>query len=283
MGKCIVLLIILIFILSGLFVVKPSFAQTTKPAVPEFTLKFVEYPYDVAPTTTIDPYTGNTTTTQAGYHVENSSIQLIIKNQPFSPYKGSNDNYVLFSYNISIKGHYSNDWKYYPDAYWKIPLVASKSDYTVISFGLTYNESDPYTYRWDVPDGGQVDFCVEALIGYYNETVALYPIPGGEFHFFNFIGESSGWSDIQTLNISDGSIITSPRTTSSSSPIPTALPSPSPTATPEQASTQSGVLFGFNWEQIAIILLGVVVVVLALTLVLSRRKSVKPPAKPSNA
>lgn len=275
MHKCSALLLILVIMLSSLYIVKSSFTQSVKPTVPEFTLKFVKYPYDVAPTTTIDPYTGKTITIQEGYRVENSSIEVIIKNQPFSPYKSSNGNYVRLSYNISIKGHYSDDWKYYPDAYWKIPLVASQGDYTVISFGSNYNESDPYSYRWDVPDSGQVDVRVEALIGYYNETVSLYPIPGGEFHFLNFVGESSGWSNTQTLNINDGSITTNPSTTPSSSPTSTALPSQNPTAISQQPSPQSNTLLSLDWEQVAIILLCAAVVVLVLTLVFSRRRRAK--------
>ena len=61
----------------------------SKPSVPEFSVRIVAYPYDVPPetTTTIDEYTGKeTTTTQPGYHVENKSIEITIKNQPFTPY-----------------------------------------------------------------------------------------------------------------------------------------------------------------------------------------------------
>jgi hypothetical protein len=206
MHKIITLLFMLSTLLS-LITINLSFAQFSKPTVPEFTLNVVEHPYNVAPITTIDPYTGKTVITQAEYNVENTSIQIVIKNQPFTPYN-SNGEYIVLSYNVSLKGHYDDSWKYYPNAYWKIPLIASKSDYTVISFGSDYNESDPYSYQWDVPDSGKVDFRVEALIGYYNETITLYPIPGGEFHNFQFIGESSGWSNTQTLTIDNSQIPT---------------------------------------------------------------------------
>ena len=42
-----------------------------------------------------------------------------------------------------------------------------------------------------------------------------------------------------------------------------------------QQSTQNGVLFGFNWEQIAIVLSGMTVIVLAVLLVFSRKRSKK--------
>jgi hypothetical protein len=93
------------------------------------------------------------------------------------------------------------------------------------------------------PNATQIDFQVEALIGYYTADDV-------------FIGQSSGWSNTQTLNVSDGSTSTNLGTTSPSS----------------SNLQQTG---NFDWEQIAIILLGVTVIVLAFTLVLSRRRSAK--------
>jgi hypothetical protein len=217
MRKCngkIVLLLILILIESTLIIVKPSSAQTLKPTVPEYSIMVVEHPYNVAPITTIDPYTGKTVTTQEGYRVENRSIELAIKNQPFTSYKNSNGDSILLAYNISLKGHFEDKWKYYPDAYWKIPLISSKDYYTVVSFGSgsAYNESDPNSSHWDVPDSGQIDFRVQALIGYYNETDILYPI---RFHDMHFIGEQSDWSKPKTITIS-----TNTTTDPSSSPSP---------------------------------------------------------------
>jgi len=88
------------------------FRGEAKPSVPEFTLKVVEYPYDVAPTTTADPYTGKTVTTQADYHVENKSIEITIINQPFSPYDDANDKRISLYYNVTVKGHYEDNWDY---------------------------------------------------------------------------------------------------------------------------------------------------------------------------
>ena len=80
------------------------------PSVPKFTLKLVAYPYDVAPTTTLDPYTGNNVTTEEGYRVENQSIQITITNQPYS-YTFNGTNYKIF-YNVRVKGHFEADnWK----------------------------------------------------------------------------------------------------------------------------------------------------------------------------
>jgi hypothetical protein len=71
--------------------VAPVSAQAGyKPSVPQInSIKFVDSSYDVPPssTTTVDQYTGKeTTTTKPGYHVEQTSIEVTIKNQPFTPY-----------------------------------------------------------------------------------------------------------------------------------------------------------------------------------------------------
>ncbi|MGD0643621.1 MAG: hypothetical protein ABSA75_01800 [Candidatus Bathyarchaeia archaeon] len=77
------LLIVLLASSSLSIIIKPAFAQSIPtPSLPTFTLKFVAEPYYVAPTTTIDPFTGQNVTTQAGYYVENQSIYLTITNYP---------------------------------------------------------------------------------------------------------------------------------------------------------------------------------------------------------
>jgi hypothetical protein len=218
-GKTLALLLTLTIAVSALtlLTVKPINAQTIpKPTIPEFTVTLASNPYDVAPITTTDPYTGETVITQAGYHNENRSILISIKNQQFTAFKDSNGNRIVLSYNISSRGHYSDDWSYYTNALWKTPLITSNGEYTVTSFGYTYDENNPYTYLTNIPENGKVDFRVEGLIGYFNETITRYPVPGGEFHRLDFIGESSGWSNTQTISIPDGSVSSS-------------TPNPSPT------------------------------------------------------
>ena len=108
-SKSFTLILTLIMVLSSLTlqIVKPAFAQSIpKPSVPEFTIETVSRPYDVPPATTTatDPYTGKqTTTTQPGYHVENKTIEAVIKNSLGTSY-----------YNFRYKGHYTQDWSYFP-------------------------------------------------------------------------------------------------------------------------------------------------------------------------
>ena len=95
-----------------------STSEIPKPSIPEFTVKLVAYPYDVPPTppttsTTIDPYTGEehviTNPGKPGYRVENRSVEITIRNQPFTEFKLDN-NHISFFYSMSYKGHYEEDW-----------------------------------------------------------------------------------------------------------------------------------------------------------------------------
>ena len=88
------LILSLIMVISSLSLIsiKPAYAQTATPtaspipipvpSVREFTVKFVNSSYEMPPSSSINPYTGQKVTTQA-YYVENESIELTIKNQPF--------------------------------------------------------------------------------------------------------------------------------------------------------------------------------------------------------
>ena len=83
MNRSISLIFVFVLTASSLIIVKPTWAQT-KPSVPEFTVKLEDHSYDVLTTYSIDPYTGENVT-HAGYHVENKTIEVTIKNQPFVP------------------------------------------------------------------------------------------------------------------------------------------------------------------------------------------------------
>ena len=220
------LLLVIILTVSSLIMVESAFAQSLpKPSVPEFSLKVVSYPYYVTPTTTINPYTGKTVTTQYGYQEENKSIEITIKNQPFTPYIDSNGNSMRLFYNITVKGHYDVTWNYaYTNPYRGL-LNASNSDYTTISMPIGHHSTVPsggYPLE-GVDTGDSVDFQVQAQIGYYNKsyTGMLAPVVGGDFYYV-FTGQTSGWSNTQTITIGETSASTSPNpTTTSQNPAPT--------------------------------------------------------------
>ena len=83
MHKHVTLILVAILTLSSLTMIRPATSQITKPSVPEFTLQIVTKPYDIPTTYSTNPYTGKTITSP-GYHVENMSIIIQIKNQPFT-------------------------------------------------------------------------------------------------------------------------------------------------------------------------------------------------------
>ena len=223
--------IILIIAMSSLSLLmfKPANAQsTTKPTVPEFILRIADHSYDVPPMTTssIDPYTGKTTTqTQPGYHVINKTIEVTIKNQPFTSYTDANGNKINLYYNISVRPHYSGNWTYYPISNGET-YTASTTEYSTRNFifGAYANGGyahDGYADKVSpqigyVAPGGEVDFRVQAQIGYYNFDV----IPFGSSAVEGFVGENSGWSNSATIKIPEDIISQLP----TASPIVPELP-----------------------------------------------------------
>jgi hypothetical protein len=167
-----------------------------KPSVPEFTVEFVDYSTDVPPIYGVDPYTGKSVIIADGYHSDNRSMRFTVKNQPFSVYTDGSGNNITLYYNYRFKGHSEDKWSYYPydaennySTSYAIPRNASQSDYTTITLALT-------TYGLkDVPARGQIDFQVEALIGYEKQIPVNFL--GKQGYYYEFIGETSGWS--QTL------------------------------------------------------------------------------------
>jgi hypothetical protein len=224
-----------------------------KPSVPEFTIKLVAHPYDVPDktTTTIDEYTGKeTTTTQPGYHVENKSIEIIIRNQYCSP------SYYLF-YNVRQRGHYGEYWtelySYDSSAFNSGNLLLqSSSEYTVLSLPAVY----PFI------DGAEVDFQVEALLWHNIEVwIADHPlISGGGMenigHYEDRLAlySDSGWSGTKTLAFE-----------ASQTPSPEPTPTPTdPNFGPTSPPSQEPLL---TQEQLALIL-GLGTIVAAFTVLL---------------
>ena len=80
--------------------VKPANAQTAPtPTILQFTAEFVNASYTV---TTTNPYTGQSQTQL----INNNSIQITIKNQPFD-YSNNGLHYQIY-FNVRVKPHFSN-------------------------------------------------------------------------------------------------------------------------------------------------------------------------------
>ncbi len=208
MEKNYAITIIIALMASSLIIAQSVNAQSiTKPSTPEFTLKYVDRSYDVAPVTTAktDPYTGEkTTTTTPGYHVGMKTIEATIKNPSGVSY-----------YNFRWKGHFEDGWHYEPfnpnaslpyflsDSF-SVPYQASTSTYTVTDLRLYY-ELQSITK-------GEIDVQVQSLYGTFRAEPYVHVIDvGGPTYDFYFEGTASDWSSTQTIEIGqDASPIPTP-------------------------------------------------------------------------
>jgi hypothetical protein len=214
-----------------------DFSSIPTPSVPEFTVTIVDSSYDVSTTYSTDPYTGETIPIE-GYHVERRTIEVKIKNQPFSSFSLQESpqaaNWTVnFYYNVRYKGHFEDVWHdlyLLSDGY---PLQDSGSDYTVLSYEGGYSPTEGISLHTGaimttLPAGGMVDFQVEALIGYTHRDASTFFAP------WVFEGQKSGWSSTQTITISGSSSPSSPASTPM--PTPTQTPVPTPIQVPGQSA-----------------------------------------------
>jgi hypothetical protein len=245
---------LLILTLLSSITIETTFGSTQKPSVPQFTVKLIDRSYDVPATQSIDPYTGENVTIPS-HRVENRTITVTIDNQAFAS---------KLLYDIRVRGHFSKAWTevYQPSDGFPIQ---SDSEYTVLSFSSTGGD---YFYGSQsamirAPSGGQVDFQVEAMNGVVSHVVSI-PVPDTGWIF---TGETSDWSDTQTLTIPASETATTPNTSSSQTTSVTAIPT-------EPSSPQSSVLFGLGWLGVGVIVLVVVFAILLATTALFWRKRV---------
>ena len=214
------LILAMAFSSPSLLMVKPASAQTPTPApsaiptpsVPVFSIAIINSSYNVPPTYSTDPYTGQTVT-NAGYSVDVINVTLTIRNQPLV---FSNNDFV---YDIQIKPHYSTTWADlfdFPEG----DLAPSSGQSTAVTFQFNSEVTNGLIptslglgwgdVEMDVPLGGKVDFQVRAGVGHGIHNVSQI---GWEFN-----GELSGWSPIQTVTIGQTSTSASPSPASTSTP-----------------------------------------------------------------
>lgn len=191
--------LMLVLICSAIMLIQATSASVPTPSTPELTAKFVDRSYDVPEATTQNQYTGETIITPA-HRVQNYTIDLIIKNQPYTPTTSGEGNWMNYlTYYIQVKGSYAKDW---------IPMYskgegpkASDSGYTTITYVLQGPVESNYTLSGgelggntitQIPPKAQLDFRVQALIGHFQRTTA--------FASMHFVGEESDWST-QTVTI----------------------------------------------------------------------------------
>jgi hypothetical protein len=246
--KLATILLIIALTASSLIMIEFVSAQAMpKPSVPEFTVRVIDHSYDVqtTTTTTTDPCDGQIiTTTTPGYHMVNGSIELSIKNQPFTSYYASNGYLIRLFYQIRARGD-GNFWSYSPsyDSYFQ----ASNSTYTTFTLGYSGN-------------------CFETGGGLLTE----------------YVGKTSGWSNTQTVTIPNASYTPIPANPSPTTSTPTSTYPPSTPAIPIQNLTstltqpiiQTEIVLGLEWERTIIAFMGVTIVALVVLLLFYRRRAV---------
>jgi hypothetical protein len=221
-SKKAIMAILVAMTVSSIILAQTAYAATHTVSVPEFTIKYVDYSYDVPTTYGTDPYTGETIIVRESYHVDNRTHEITITNQPFTPYQIGN-NTVLLYYDIRSKGHYGN-WTTDEG----IRVQASTSTYTVVSNKIDQN----------LPTNAQIDFQVRATLSYIYQTYQ------GDWliNIETIIVAQSDWSETQTVGV-------------------TPEPTPEVT-TPTQSCTQdpqTSNQLNFDWKQTTLIILSVVV------------------------
>jgi hypothetical protein len=182
-SKTFALFLILVITMSclTLLTVKPASAQTVaKPSIPQFTLSF-KYEWS-----------------STGAYLANAYITVRVRNQNFTPY--------LNASKYPIQLYYDVRWKYYLTSYWEgslfslgvFPIQDSGSGYTDIPIGFDVNTSLPPNDTLISIPFGLEDIQAEACIGYLNRN---FSIPNAALGTY-FVGQSSGWSNTQTINAS---------------------------------------------------------------------------------
>ena len=209
-GKGFLLILVVILAVSSLIMVESAFARSiAKPSVPEFTVKYVDNSYYIPSVYGIDQYSGKTVQTGGGFTVYNKTIEVTIISQSFTPYvfNDGTPHSVYLRWDIAFKGHFGEDWR-------------------ISKQGPNWNESSKvivFGLGTDIPagSGDQIDFKVRARIGY--DTFIPDPIRSGFYHegTLEFHGETSDWSNTQTITLPSGSTSISPNPTSTQNSMPT--------------------------------------------------------------
>ena len=231
-----------------------------KPFVPQFSVKFIDNSYNVPPTQTKDPYTGETTT-QPSYIVKEGRIDVTINNLPSTSHNTSEGYECNLYYRVQYKGHYEETWATFSIMYYGVGgdyhafFVAPSDDkYTVVSH--SFNDFDT------PPSGAQLDFRVQALYAYHDPTTINHM---AFTHEALLVEEISGdWSNVQTITMNYGA--------SSSSPSQTAYPHSTSTSDIPNLPQQNQWLF-----YVIIILVMVCIIIIPVAIVAyinKQRKSV---------
>lgn len=281
-GKTVALILTLTIAMSclTLLVVNPVNAQTiTKPAMPEFSLKYVDYSYDIPSEYGIDQFTGQKIVTRPGQHIDNRTVQIIIKNQPFNNFTDfSSGKAIDLFYNVRFRGAFTYNWTEIYGG--KGKMIMYNMDTAIALHGYpTQTYGSQFTTLLfpvsNIPNNVQLNFQVNALEGYADRFIQdsriLFSIVD-----YEFTGQESGWSNTQTITIGETSPSTpnptSPSTTIPPVTTPTQRVTPSPTLTAPDIDTESTGSITLPLYAFAAIIGVIIVLSVALSVLLFRRQ-----------
>jgi len=277
-NKVFALVIIISATMATLIVIAPSLcakSETPVPSLPscDVTLQG-PWPKYVPPVYEVNPSTGKTTMIKDGYTVYEKWLQVrMAPMQIFMPYNNSEGQMVNLFFNLRWKDHQDTVWQSLDQVvakeYYLFPSSSQESPTSpvggvFVSFGFIGSDILGSYPEARVPDVDQIDFQVEAFIGYYlMDSEGGYVLDGEGTPIF--VGQSSGWCDIVMFDMIERSNTVIPGT---SAPSSTLSSSPTPSAPP---SVQFDAWLGF-----LIILTAIIVTVVAVVMVTLRIFRKKP-------
>jgi hypothetical protein len=182
LSKKFALILIFIIAVSCVLLVESVVAPVTMPVNPEsapeiVSIKINSNHYWRPPTYSTNPYTGVTTETVLGKYVPNGTIEITIKNRPFTPYTDKNGNNINIYYTIFAIGSSgpSFDWNYILE-YEPIPwysVYQSDDDYTVIT-AIYFAGLAPQPHLTPSYEGQTISFRVQAVEGHFIHNEETY-------------------------------------------------------------------------------------------------------------
>ena len=268
-GSSIILLALLV---ASIFLLPQSASAYSKPSTPEFTARYVDYSYYVAPVYGTDEFTGQTVVKQEGRTVDGKTVELTMKNQPFTTYNDSDGNVIDLYFNFRYKGHYGANWTHYPfseNGYGtkrygnlfysftdEVPQISqSNTAFTTKNLTLAFLYG-VYTSSVD----GQIDFQVQAMIGHID-----YAGDG----YYKFVGQAGDWSSTQTITIGE----TAPAVTQTPTTAPIQPSTVAPTYTANSTISGNEQNFTLDWQTTVIAILVTAVAALIVIVAVLFRKN----------
>jgi hypothetical protein len=266
-------ILIVLLVASSLIMIKSAYAQAIKkPSIPEFTAKYVDRSYDIPPTYGVDQYTGKTIITKPGEHIDNRTVEITIKNQPFTTFTDTNGNSICMFYNVRFKGPFGQNWT---EMFGVQRTVWYSFSNPVDNFGYmiqTYSSQYTIVEITNPPAQGQMDIQVKALEGYTNRTTVQGHIFMAQVAY-TFFGEESEWSNTQTVTI-DGASTSTPNPTSPTISTPTSTPynsTSAPSTNGNQTKVKDSVPLTISLTTFLLVVIALVVIIAVLLLLFYRR------------